>query len=230
MNRQLLITAIVALFTFTSGCSYERSNRIVKGFGDSGWVSETEDAPETPAAETLAQQSKKQHGLMHIHRYGPGYDILLTLDAGDSDVKFIMALPGDDASEPQAEQASEATESHDEVDEVDEAALPDPQANHQKMADRIAQREQDKAQVVEKTTGHILNAQSLFYKKQYWKALDETNAALDKLPSSAQAHALKGSIYYKMGLYPEARSSWETALQLDPELDQVRSSLAKLAQ
>lgn len=227
MNRQLLIAAMVALFTLTSGCSYERSNRIVKGFGDSGWVSETEDAPETPAAETLAQQSKKQHGLMHIHRYGPGYDILLTLDAGDSDVKFIMALPGDDASEPQAEQASEATES---IDELDETALTDPQANHQEMADRIAQREQDKAQVVEKTTGHILNAQSLFYKKEYWKALDETNAALEKLPSSAQAHALKGSIYYKMGLYPEARSSWETALKLDPELDQVRSSLAKLAQ
>ena len=77
-------------------------------------------------------------------------------------------------------------------------------------------------------TKHILNAQSLFYKKQYWDALDETNAALDKVPDSAQAHALKGSIYYKMGLVAEARTSWEEALRLDPELDQVKASLARL--
>jgi tetratricopeptide (TPR) repeat protein len=85
-----------------------------------------------------------------------------------------------------------------------------------------------KLRKVETMTKYILNAQSLFYKKQYWDALDETNAALDLVPDSAQALALKGSIYYKMGLIPEARSSWEEALRIDPELTQVQSSLSRL--
>lgn len=223
-----LITVIfIGLVTFLSGCSYERNNRIVKGFGDSGWVSETEDAPqESERKEEVAQAAKKQHGLMHIHRYGPGYDILLTLDAGDSDVKFVMALPdGKDVLEsPQPE--SDAGDFDDESETAED--LPDPAENHQQMAERIKELEQEKAQVVEQTTRHILNAQSMFYKKEYWKALDETNAALERLPTSAQAHALKGSIYYKMGLIPEAKASWEEALSLDPEMDQVKTSLARI--
>ncbi|KZZ41175.1 hypothetical protein A3759_03005 [Thalassolituus sp. HI0120] len=163
---------------------------------------------------------------MHIHRYGPGYDILLTLDAGDSDIKFVMALPdGQNVLEsPQSE--SDAFEAEDESQVADD--LPDPTENHQKMAERIKELEQEKAQIVEQTTRHILSAQSLFYKKEYWKALDETNAALKRLPTSAQAHALKGSIYYKMGLIPEAKASWEEALSLDPEMDQVKTSLARI--
>lgn len=223
-----LITVIfIGLVTFLSGCSYERNNRIVKGFGDSGWVSETEDAPqESERKEEVAQAAKKQHGLMHIHRYGPGYDILLTLDAGDSDVKFVMALPdGKDVLEsPQPE--SDAVDFDEESETAED--LPDPAENHQQMAERIKELEQEKAQVVEQTTRHILNAQSMFYKKEYWKALDETNAALERLPTSAQAHALKGSIYYKMGLIPEAKASWEEALSLDPEMDQVKTSLARI--
>jgi len=74
----------------------------------------------------------------------------------------------------------------------------------------------------------ILAAQSLFYKKQYWQSLDETNRALELVPDSAQAHALKGSIYYKMGLTDEAKGSWQQALDIDPSMDQVKASLARL--
>ena len=48
------------------------------------------------------------------------------------------------------------------------------------------------------------------------------------MPSSAQAHALKGSIYYKMGLNDEAKTSWQQALEIDPSMDQVKTSLARL--
>jgi len=225
---KLINIIFLCTVVFMVGCSYDRTNRVVKGFGDSGWVSDVEDAPEPEEQkqQKIAEQAKKQHGLMHIHRYGPGYDILLTLDAGDSDVKFVMALPdGKEVLNPPVEEIAEAktTESF-----AEQMPLPDPEENHQKMADRIEQLEKEKTQAVEQTTQHILNAQSLFYKKQYWKALDETNAALDTLPGSAQAHALKGSIYYKMGLYPEAKSSWEHALTLDPAMEQVKASLAHL--
>jgi tetratricopeptide (TPR) repeat protein len=68
----------------------------------------------------------------------------------------------------------------------------------------------------------------LFYKKQYWKSLDETNKALELVPDSAQAHALKGSIYYKMGLSDEAKLSWQQALAIDPTMEHVKTSLARL--
>ncbi|PHQ88220.1 MAG: hypothetical protein COB58_00800, partial [Thalassobium sp.] len=88
-NLTLFISAI-ALVSSLSGCSYERSNRMLKGYGNSEWTEETKAAPESEeiTLQKVAEQAKKQHGLMHIHRYGEGYDILLTLDAGDSDVKF----------------------------------------------------------------------------------------------------------------------------------------------
>ncbi len=214
-----------ATLLLLAACSYQRTNEVVKGYGNSGWVSETEVVEEDAQKKSeIAEQAKKQHGLMHIHRYGDGYDVLLTLDAGDSDVKFIMDLPG------------KAVASEDEaVSEMNEDTTDYPDDNesekiHEKLNENAEQQEKTKNQQVDNTTKHILNAQSLFYKKQYWQALDETNAALDNLPDSAQAHALKGSIYYKMGLLPEARSSWEQALKLDPSLDQVKASLDRLKQ
>lgn len=215
----------LATLLLLAACSYQRTNEVVKGYGNSGWVSETEVVEEDAQKKSeIAEQAKKQHGLMHIHRYGDGYDVLLTLDAGDSDVKFIMDLPGKAvASEDEA--VSEMNEDTTDYPDDNEA-----EKIHEKLNDNAEQQEKTKNQQVENTTKHILNAQSLFYKKQYWQALDETNSALDNLPDSAQAHALKGSIYYKMGLLPEARSSWEQALKLDPSLDQVKASLDRLKQ
>lgn len=223
--RMMFRLLSLSVFILPAACSYQRTNEVVKGYGNSGWVSETEVVEEEIQKQSeTAEQAKKQHGLMHIHRYGDGYDVLLTLDAGDSDVKFVMDLPGKTV-QPEAEIPQEADEDITEI-------LDDKTAEeiHENLNANAQQQEKNKNQRVENTTKHILNAQSLFYKKQYWQALDETNAALDNLPDSAQAHALKGSIYYKMGLLPEARSSWEQALKLDPSLDQVKASLDRLKQ
>jgi len=227
MKAGILITPLIAVIVMTQGCSYERSNRLVKGFNPSPWVDpgkpveQTEEEAvieEINTLEKVAEKAKKQHGLMHIHRYGEGYDILLTLDAGDSDVKFVMELP-------QSEQESSADSDYDsERRSAEDAAV----ENHSDAAGKISDQETAKLRRSESMTKHILSAQSLFYKKEYWDALDQTNAALELIPDSAQAHALKGSIYYRMGLIPEAKASWEQALELDPELEQVRSSLARV--
>lgn len=217
-----IILSVVLASIALSGCAYDRSNKMVKGYKGSAWVDPgkpivTEDVvEEVTTLEKVAEQAKKQHGLMHVHRYGEGYDILLTLDAGDSDVKFIMELP-------QSEKEKAAADEDSDISAEEAAADAHSEANGQ-----ITEQEVKKLRKVETMTKYILNAQSLFYKKQYWDALDETNAALDLVPDSAQALALKGSIYYKMGLLPEARSSWEEALRIDPELEQVKTSLSRL--
>lgn len=220
-----MIVAVLLVSLGIQGRSHERTNKMVKGFNPSPWVDpgkpvEPEDEAEVEEIsqlEKVVEKAKKQHGLMHIHRYGEGYDILMTIDAGDSDVKFVMDLPQSHAEvEDQSDGLMEGTAS-------DIAA-----ENHADAEGKISEQQKEKLSRSETMTKHILSAQSLFYKKEYWDALDQTNAALELIPDSAQAHALKGSIYYKMGLLPEARASWEQALELDPELDQVRASLARL--
>lgn len=228
MKASITLFTLAIAVSLIAGCSYERSNKMVKGFNPSPWVDpgkpqtkEQKSAPpdeveETPL-EKIAEKAKAQHGLMHIHRYGEGYDILLTLDAGDSDVKFVMDLPKSE---------SEKQSNHDGYSEqsAEEAAT----TAHSEAQGKVDDAEVDRIKRVDTMTKHILSAQSLFYKKEYWQALDETNEALEQVPDSAQAHALKGSIYYRMGLIPEARASWEQALELDPELDQVKASLARV--
>ena len=220
-----MIVAVLLVSLGIQGCSHERTNKMVKGFNPSPWVDpgkpvepeEEAEVEEISQLEKVVAKAKKQHGLMHIHRYGEGYDILMTIDAGDSDVKFVMDLPQSHAEmEDQSDGLMEGTAS-------DIAA-----ENHADAEGKISEQQKEKLSRSETMTKHILSAQSLFYKKEYWDALDQTNAALELIPDSAQAHALKGSIYYKMGLLPEARASWEQALELDPELDQVRASLARL--
>lgn len=220
-----MIVAVLLVSLGIQGCSHERTNKMVKGFNPSPWVDpgkpvepeEEAEVEEISQLEKVVEKAKKQHGLMHIHRYGEGYDILMTIDAGDSDVKFVMDLPQSHAEmEDQSDGLMEGTAS-------DIAA-----ENHADAEGKISEQQKEKLSRSETMTKHILSAQSLFYKKEYWDALDQTNAALELIPDSAQAHALKGSIYYKMGLLPEARASWEQALELDPELDQVRASLARL--
>jgi tetratricopeptide (TPR) repeat protein len=59
--------------------------------------------------------------------------------------------------------------------------------------------------------------QDLFFKKEYEAALDAVNRSLNTL-ETADALALKGSIYYMMKNIPKARSYWAQAVKLDPEI------------
>ena len=234
--KQLIVALIVI---FISGCTIERTNRTLTQYGGDqpellGLGEERVEASAEISLETIekrkqvADLAKKNHGLMHIHRYGPGFDVLMTLDAGDSDVSFSMKLPSTHGTVKDTLQASaeKIAEKNKEVFE----SLDDEKAelHHEELEKRSDLIEQKKIQDFQASTKHIFSAQSLFYKKQYWQSLDETNKALELVPDSAQAHALKGSIYYKMGLSSEAKSSWQQALAIDPSMDQVKASLERL--
>jgi tetratricopeptide (TPR) repeat protein len=236
MMKQLTIALLVILL---SGCAMERTNRTLTQYGGDqpDFISMSEKSTEARAEisleviekrNQLADLAKKNHGLMHIHRYGPGFDVLMTLDAGDSDVIFSMKLPVAPGAVRDTLQASaeEIAEKNKQV----LASLDDEKSelHHEELNSRSELIEQKKIQDFQASTKHIFSAQSLFYKKQYWQSLDETNKALELIPNSAQAHALKGSIYYKMGLTAEAKTSWQQALAIDPKMEQVKTSLARL--
>jgi len=71
-------------------------------------------------------------------------------------------------------------------------------------------------------------AQKHFYKKRYKLGLSEINKALILTPDFAYAHALKGSFLYKMKKTDLAVQSWQTALQYDPTMNDVRQKLEEL--
>ena len=159
-----------------------------------------------------AEYAKKNHGLVNIHRHGPGYDVMMMLNAGESDIIFSMDLPvGGETYMPEIseqmrakrERGSASGSIEEEKEFFNEKAL----------------------SLFSDATKHMLSAQALFYRKSYWKALEQTNKAMSLVPSSAQAHALKGSIYYKMGRKKDAKVSWQEALRVDPSLTDVKESL-----
>lgn len=182
-----------------------------------------EPAPDFSMGQEMPMEeyAKKNHGIVNVHRHGPGYDIMFTLNAGDSDMIFSMDLPeGGESFMP---------ELHDQLSQS--AKLDSANGDIPKPASPEEEEEffsKKSLSLYSKATKHMLNAQALFYRKSYWKALEETNKAVSLVPKSAQAYALKGSIYFKMGRKSDAKKSWQIALQLDPTLVDVKESLSRI--
>lgn len=183
----------------------------------------SEPAPDFSMGQEMPMEeyAKKNHGIVNVHRHGPGYDIMFTLNAGDSDMIFTMDLPeGGESFMPDLH------------DQLTQSAAPslseDDPAKPTKPEEEEAFFNKKSLSLFAKATKHMLNAQALFYRKSYWKALEETNRAVSLVPKSAQAYALKGSIYYKMGRKNDAKKSWQIALKLDPTLVDVKESLSRI--
>jgi len=203
MMRILFLLLCVGMF---SGCSIDQFAMERDPF-KSQKPTESEVTGETLDTEEYA---KKNHGLVNIHRHGPGYDVMMMLNAGESDIIFSMELPaGGQTYMPEISEQMQSS-SGDKPGSIEEEKN---FFNQKALA------------LFSDATKHMLSAQALFYRKSYWKALEETNKAMSLVPSSAQAHALKGSIYYKMGRKKDAKKSWQQALQLDPSLTDVKESL-----
>jgi len=74
----------------------------------------------------------------------------------------------------------------------------------------------------------LQEAQTLFSERRYAQALAEINKSVDAAPNMALAYAVRGSIYYMLRQFPEAKQSWEKALELDPSMDNVRAILYRM--
>ncbi len=163
--------------------------------------------------------AKENHGIINIHRHGPGYDVMMMLNAGESDIIFSMDLPeGGETYMPEITEQMQAQNNMDGTQGKPNTIQEEKEFFNKKSLAMFSE-----------ATKHMLSAQALFYRKSYWKALEQTNRAMSLVPASAQAYALKGSIYYKMGRKRDAKKSWNNALKLDPSLTDVKESL-KLVQ
>jgi len=163
--------------------------------------------------EKEADYAKKNHGIISIHRHGPGYDVMMMLNAGESDIIFSMDLPpGGETFMPEVSKQLQSRKDSNSMEGGESEK--EPEFFNKKALSLFSD-----------ATKHMLSAQALFYRKSYWKALEKTNKAISLVPASAQAYALKGSIYYKLGRKKEAKKSWQKAFKLDPSLTDVKESL-----
>tara|TARA_B110000881_G_C18592737_1_gene529174 strand:+ start:2218 stop:2841 length:624 start_codon:yes stop_codon:yes gene_type:complete len=74
----------------------------------------------------------------------------------------------------------------------------------------------------------LSSAQQLAVDKDYLEALTEVDKAISAAPRLAQAHALKGSVLYKMKKVSDAKVAWAQALEIDPSYKAVQKVLTRL--
>lgn len=146
-------------------------------------------------------------GYVRIERHTAGYTISMVLDATDDNVYFVMDLPEDEKAKAKA------------TDEPPEPEMEQPDPQPEEQPEFVDENRSSK---------HLVYAQTYFFEKKYNRALAEINRAIEYSPKSAVAYSLKGSIHFKRNETEEARAAWEQALELDPNLDNVEAMLAKL--
>lgn len=74
----------------------------------------------------------------------------------------------------------------------------------------------------------LQQAQKLFSERRYAQALTEINKSVEAAPNMALAYAVRGSVYFMLRQFPDAKLSWEKALELDPSMDNVRAILYRM--
>lgn len=171
----------------------------------------------TPGEPAMVNQ-KPDFGVITISRHGPGYDITLQLDTGEDNVSFSMDLPDDEEGEAKLGSIAEQLKAMDEGKPAD-VTTGTPSATKSSAT---------QAQQTGSANDSIVVAQQLFYRRDYLGALQATEQAIERQPDFALAWALKGSLYYKMGRKDEARTAWQKALELDPDMPDVRATLNSL--
>ncbi|MDH5692889.1 MAG: tetratricopeptide repeat protein [Gammaproteobacteria bacterium] len=170
----------------------------------------------SPLGNEGGAKSPDHPGMVKVERKAAGYAISMLIDATDENVYFEMDLPEDQKNvEKQEEKKEEPKES------VEAKKEPE------KKPEEVAKVEEPKEDPVE-ATKHVVKAQTLFFEKKYEQALGEVDKSLKLIPESPTAHSLKGSIHYKLGEQRLARDSWEKALSLDPNMDDVKLMLRKI--
>lgn len=74
----------------------------------------------------------------------------------------------------------------------------------------------------------IFNIQELVFRRKFVDALTEIKELEKKESKLPELFVLKGSIYFLMNDFEQAKESWKQALQLDPSLASIRMRIADL--
>jgi len=175
----------------------------------------------------------------------PTLNMDVLLDLYNKDIDFTIDYSGralkqpSQSSEKQGEEAKDATRKKHAGETTEELLKPreeDLTSDIQDIVDTSKVRKKQDRQGTytkedadyNKALYSLQEAQRLFSERRYQQALAEINKSVAAAPNMALAYAVRGSIYYMLRQFPEAKLSWEKALELDPSMDNVRAILYRM--
>jgi tetratricopeptide (TPR) repeat protein len=207
-NRGLVAAAVSLLIL--NGCSTTPEESVFEESSNSESVVQATVLPAGDSAERSDSSAIQESGILTVHRRSKEYDIRLTMNVGMDNIYFYMALPDRGISI------------------VNGIATPIVAEAGQGEAEAKSRDSSTRTDQFTRASKHILKAQTLVLSDDLRGALFEANQAVKLTPDLPMAHALRGSIFYKLNRIEDARQSWIRALELDPEMEDVRDSLISL--
>ena len=127
-------------------------------------------------------------------------------------------LPAEEPAEEKAEEPEQQEQEKEKAEEVAEYV--------DKNLEEKKPHEDKYAKDIQRAMKELHKAQKLFYSKRYNAALKKVGKSL-AYHETALAYALEGSILVTIGNRESAVEAWETALELDPDLEDVEEALNK---
>ena len=185
----------------------------------------------TNRSDAVKDGSGNGPGTLKFHFANKKSEAQMELDLNSTDVYLEMS--GANAQDSLGNLNSKSSEKKGETASKSSGEPPSKGTKEKAAGDKSEPSpEEDPAANKEDITGKVLagirRAQELFYQKQYTQALEMVKQSLDAQPT-AEGHALAGSIYYMLGQNKPARTQWQEALQLNPDMPAIVNMLKKTA-
>ncbi|MDW8055155.1 MAG: tetratricopeptide repeat protein [Elusimicrobiota bacterium] len=182
-------------------------------------TSSTEDA--SIAGSQYVRFKVKDKGQEMEVSLDPSYvDMSVEFKRKISEENISTGTPSPAMSQQKLQTKSEQKMSQDEKEEL---------MKHIETSLKSLQKKQDVTQEIPKDVlDDLFTAQRLFYKKRYTEALKVVQRSLAK-QETAIGYSIEGSLYFVIGDIDAAVSSWNKALELDPNMEDVREALYKYA-
>jgi len=187
--------------------------------------------PSAPASVKLTTPTLNMDVLLDLYNK----DIDFTIDYSGQALKKNAQGANEEEEQPKRT-ASQKKHDRDETDELLKPKEEDLASDIKDIVDTSKVRKKQPGQGTytkddadyNRALNSLQTAQSLFSERRYTQALAEINKSVDAAPNMALAYAVRGSIYYMLRQFPDAKLSWEKALELDPSMDNVRAILYRM--
>ena len=212
-------------------------------------TAQTKPQSPAPVKETPAQkESGTPSAPASVKLNTPTLNMDVMLDLYNKDIDFMIDYSGQSLKQPPAQGAGKEGEENkvgsakqkkrasEAADELLKPKEEDLSSDIQDIVDTSKVKKKQAKQGTytkedadyNKALYSLQQAQKLFSERRYAQALTEINKSVEAAPNMALAYAVRGSVYFMLRQYPDAKLSWEKALELDPSMDNVRAILYRM--
>ncbi len=233
----ILLLAFVSVYAFSQ-------NAPAGSLSDSARQSQSKNQT-TNTKESPSRESGAPSAPASVRLNTPTLNMDVMLDLYNKDIDFTIDYSGKALKQPpqngeKAEEATEAPRQKKRAGETTEELLKpreeDLTSDIRDIVDTSKVRKKQERQGTytkedadyNKALYSLQDAQRLFSERKYQQALAQINMSIEAAPNMALAYAVRGSVFYMLRQFPDAKLSWEKALELDPSMDNVRAILYRM--